>query len=75
MRKIFEELGCDVDWLADTRTVIATQNSKIIALQIDQSKIISTDIETGITEITEIDTGQSLILCKPQIWLQNDNII
>ena len=23
----------------------------------------------------EIFSGKSLILCKPQIWLQNDNII
>ena len=57
MRKIFEELGCEIEWLAESKTVIATQNSKIIALQIDKSKIISTDIETGITDITEIDTA------------------
>lgn len=24
---------------------------------------------------TKASKGQSLILCKPQIWLQNDNII
>ena len=56
MRKIFEELGCDVEWLAETQTVIATKNSKIIALQIGKNRIISNDIETGETVVTEIDT-------------------
>ena len=60
MRKIFEELGCEVEWLSKTQTVIATRNSKIIALQIGKSKIIVTDIETGITDVTEIDTAPIL---------------
>ena len=57
MRKIFEELGCDVEWLSDSQTVIATKNSKIIALQIGKNKIIATDIEMGENTITEIDTA------------------
>lgn len=55
MRKIFEELGCSIEWLAETQTVLATKNSKIMALQVGKNKIISTDIETGITEVKEID--------------------
>lgn len=55
MRKIFEELGCDVEWLAESKTVIATKNSRIIALQIGKNKIISTDVETGESVVTEID--------------------
>ena len=55
MRAIFEELGCDVEWLAQSQTVIATQNSKIIALQIGSNKIISTDVETNQTTVYESD--------------------
>lgn len=57
MRKIFEELGCDVEWLAETRTVIATKNSKIIALQIEKNIIVLNDIETGKNEVKTIDTA------------------
>ena len=57
MRKIFEGLGCDVEWLAESQTIIATKNSKIMALQIGKNKIISNYIETGETSVTEIDTA------------------
>ena len=57
MRKIFEGLGCDVEWLAESQTIIATKNSKIMALKIGKNKIISNDIETGETSVTEIDTA------------------
>ena len=60
MRKIFEELGCEVEWLSESQTVIATHNSKIIALQIDKNKIITSDIETGKSEVLEIDTAPIL---------------
>ena len=56
MRKIFEELGCDVEWLPESQTVIATKNSKVMALQIGKNIIILNDIETGKTKVTEIDT-------------------
>ncbi len=56
MRKIFEELGCNIEWLSQTQTVIATYNSKIIALQINKDKIITSDIEKGTTEVKNIDT-------------------
>ena len=60
MRKIFEELGCEVEWLSESQTVIVTKNSKIIALQIGKNKIISTDIETGENVVTEIDTAPQI---------------
>ena len=52
MRKIFEELGCIVEWLGKTQTVIATKNR---ALQVGKNKRISTNIETGMTDVKEID--------------------
>ncbi len=60
MRKIFEELGCEIEWLSETKTVIATNNNKIIALQINKSKVIVSDIETGKSEVIEIDTSPIL---------------
>lgn len=60
MRKIFEELGCSVEWLGDSQTVIATQNSKIIALRVGVNKIICSNIETGTTEMKRIDVAPIL---------------
>ena len=57
MRSIFEELGCSVEWIPETQTVIATKNSKIMALQIGKSRIIMADIETDITEVKEMDVS------------------
>lgn len=56
MRKIFEELGCGVEWLSETQTIIATKDSEVIALQIGKSKIICTDIKTNMTNVIQIDT-------------------
>ncbi len=55
MRKIFEELGCVVEWLGESQTIIATQNSKVIALRLGNNRIICTDMETGVTEVKETD--------------------
>ena len=57
MRAIFEDLGCEVEWLSQSQTVIATQNSKIIALQIGSNRIISTDVETNQTTVYESDVA------------------
>lgn len=61
MRKIFEELGCEVEWLSDSQTIIATKNAKIMALQIGKNKIILTDIETNITEVYELDVAPQIM--------------
>lgn len=61
MRKIFEELGCEVEWLAETKTVIATKNSTIIALQIGEKRIILKNVETGETVVKEIDTAPVIL--------------
>lgn len=57
MRKIFEELGCDVEWLGESKMVIATKNSKIIALQIDNNIVIVNDIDTGKVITVQSDTA------------------
>ena len=61
MRKIFEELGCEVEWLADTKTIIATKDSKIISIKIGAEKIILKDVETGETVVKEIDTAPVIL--------------
>ena len=57
MRKIFEELGCDVEWLAESQTIIATKNSKVIALQIGKNAIVISDIELQKSFVIEIDVA------------------
>lgn len=57
MRKIFEELGCEVEWLADVQTIIAVKNNLIIALQIGKNKVILTNIETNSTTVTELEVS------------------
>lgn len=60
MRKIFEELGCTVEWLGESQTIIATQNSKIIVLKIDNTKILSSDVSTGKTDTLQTDVAPML---------------
>lgn len=57
MREIFEQLGCDLEWSGERKTVISTKNNLIVALQIGSKKIIKTDIEKGTTEVIESDTA------------------
>ena len=44
MRKIFEEFGCDVEWLGESQTIIATKNNQLFVLQIDKCKILCMDV-------------------------------
>ena len=61
MRKIFEELGCTVEWLGETQTIIAAHNSKLIALQIGNPRVLITDIETGVTDMKLSDISPIII--------------
>lgn len=55
LRKIFEVLGCTIDWNGETRTVTATKNNTVIVLQID-NKIANKTINGTTTNIT-LDTA------------------
>jgi len=57
IRKIFEELGCEIEWLEETETVIAAKNNLLISLQIGKNKIILNDIEAKTSKVAEIDTA------------------
>lgn len=51
MRKIFEVLGCTIDWNGETRTVTAVKDDTIIVLQInnDKATLKTGDVEEVIT--------------------------
>lgn len=57
MRQIFEQLGCGIEWLGESKTVIAAKNNLLVAMQIGSNKVIKTDIEKGTTEVIESDTA------------------
>lgn len=57
MRTTFNSLGADVEWLGDTRTVIAVSNSIVIAVQIDSNVLIRKDVETNSTETYLMDVA------------------
>ncbi len=50
LRKIFESLGCTIDWNQETKTVTAKQNNKTIKLTIgnNNASLINNDIEEKI---------------------------
>ena len=45
MRKIFESLGADVEWVGDMQLIIATKGSKLIVLGIGSNEMNITDLE------------------------------
>lgn len=55
MRKIFEELGAEIEWDEETQTVTATIGDTVITLQIGKNEIT----KNGVT--TEIDTETQLV--------------
>lgn len=59
LRKIFEVLGCEIDWNGETKTVTASKAEKQIVLQIDnlEAKII----EAGLEKIITLDTAPIIL--------------
>ena len=52
MRKIFEEFGAEVDWIPETRSIIAKTDEKEIGLQIDNVNAIVKNINGEIKNIS-----------------------
>jgi hypothetical protein len=65
MRKIFEELGADLTWDSDTRTVTATKDDTTIILTIDSEKAIK---KVG-------DDSQELTLDSAPVILNNRTMV
>lgn len=61
MRAIFEALGCSVDWVEESRLVIATYNELIILMMIDMPNMVVKNIVTGEEKIVELDSPPVII--------------
>lgn len=59
LRKIFEILGCEINWDNDTRTVTATKLNKKIILQIDNK--IARKIEDEVEEKISLDSAPVIV--------------
>lgn len=61
MRKIFEELGAQVEWVPEEQMIIAAHGSELILLQIGESAVIKRDMMTGEMYRTELDISPCII--------------
>lgn len=59
LRKIFEVLGCEIDWNDETRTVIATKANREITLQINNNKAIKQ--ENGSKQEITLDVAPVIV--------------
>jgi len=59
LRKIFEVLGCEIEWNGETKTVTANKNEKQIILQIDNPN--ATIIKAGIEETIKLDAAPVIV--------------
>lgn len=57
MRKIFEALGANVDWVAEKNLVIATYKTSIITMPIGENSFSVTDVLTNETLMVELDVA------------------
>lgn len=57
MRKIFEELGCDVEWISEEQIILATKDSSIIILKIGNNKLIIKDVLSNENKVIELDVA------------------
>ena len=60
MRIIFESLGAEVEWFDESQSILATKESKLIALKIGINRLIVRDISNGETIVSEIDVAPML---------------
>ena len=59
LRKIFELLGCKVDWEASTQTITATKENKKIVLQINNK--LAKKIIDGVTTEIQLDSAPVIV--------------
>ena len=68
LRKIFEVLGCEIEWNGETRTVIAKQAEKEIVLQINNKVAIKR--ENGEEEKIILDTAPVIVNSRTLVPLR-----
>ena len=62
MRKIFETYGFEVEWIASSRTILATSSSGIIVqFTIDSNKMSVTNLLTGTVTKIELDVPPQIV--------------
>ena len=61
MRKIFETLGAKVEWLGETRQILAVKGENAIVMQIDAPVILKNSFRDGNEERIELDVAPVII--------------
>ena len=61
MRKIFETLGAKVEWLAQTRQILAIKGEDAIVMQIDAPVILKNSFADGNEERVALDVAPIII--------------
>ena len=60
MRKIYEELGAEVEWIGDAQLIVATYKSCIITMKIGKKRLTLADVLTGEVKEMELDVPPQL---------------
>ena len=61
MREVFEALGAKLNWVPETKTVIATtENGKVISLEVGSKNMTVTDVNSGSVKEVEIPVAPLL---------------
>ena len=61
MRKIFEELGANVEWIDEMQLVMATYGPKIVAMEIGLDSFSITDASLGETKTIPLDSPAVIV--------------
>ena len=61
MRRIFESLGANVNWVEEKSLVVATYKTSIITMPIGETSFSVTDVLTNETRVVEIDVAPMII--------------
>ena len=61
MRAIFTALGASVDWVEEHRLIIASKNTNLITMMIDQPVMHIGDLETGEQRVTQLDSPPVIV--------------
>ncbi len=61
MRKIFETLGAEVEWVPEPQMIFATRGARCVLLQIGKSAIAVKDFATGEETRTQLDIAPVIV--------------
>ena len=61
VRKVFEMLGANVEWVAEMRLALATYKTNIIAIGIDKYSFSVTDVISGQTKSVSLDVPAQIV--------------